>query len=241
MELQIQFNIASLSISPGLTVQAAPQSTATPRRPSDPLPHAPLPHPPPPRQQPVKAELVTTELDDEPQSTPRQQQQSNGLQQAPPPYHIAAARSKQASTFSALHTNTNGNSYNNSNNAANGTVQNNGKGSGNNVNNTNKKANGGQQVRSCNCSSKINVRDNLSRWRKTRSTITRTKRACDKEKLPVRALVSPWNGRPASSAMAPLTASQSRRLQRPPQVFKRSCGRLTAWGDFPSMGLFLVY
>ena len=157
MELQIQFNIASLSISPGLTVQAAPQSTATPRRPSDPLPHAPLPNPPPPRQQPVKAELVTTELDDEPQSTPRQQQQSNGLQQAPPPYHIAAARSKQASTFSALHTNTNGNSYNNSNNAANGTVQNNGKGSGNNVNNTNKKANGGQQVRSCNCSSKINV------------------------------------------------------------------------------------
>ena len=128
-------------------MQAAPQSVATPRRPSDPLPHAPLP-----RQQPVKAELVTTELDDEPQNNPR-----NGLQQAPPPYHIAAARSKQASTFSALHTNTNGNSYNNSNNAANGTVQNNGKGSGNNVNNTNKKANGGQQVRSCNCSSKINV------------------------------------------------------------------------------------
>ena len=137
MELEIQFNIAPLSISPGLTVQAAPQSTATPRRPSDPLPHAPLP-----RQQPVKAELVTTELDDEPQNNPR-----NGLQQAPPPYHIAAARSKQASTFSALHTNTNGNSYNNSNNA-NGNLKNNGKGSGNVHVNNNKKVNGGQQVRS---------------------------------------------------------------------------------------------
>ena len=153
MELEIQFNIAPLSNSPGLTVQAAPQSIATPRRPSDPLPHAPLPHPPLPRQQPVKAELVTTELDDEPQNNPRQQ--SNGLQQAPPPYHIAAARSKQASTFSALHTNTNGNSYNNSNNTvANGNLKNNGKGSGNvHVNNTNKKANGGQQVRSYNFSS----------------------------------------------------------------------------------------
>ena len=123
-------------------MQAAPQSTATPRRPSDPLPHAPLPHAPLPRQQPVKAELVTTELDDEPQNNPR-----NGLQQAPPPYHIAAARSKQASTFSALHTNTNGNSYNNSNNA-NGNLKNNGKGSGNVHVNNNKKVNGGQQVRS---------------------------------------------------------------------------------------------
>ena len=152
----IQFHIASNPISPGLTVQAAPQSIATPRRPSDPLPHAPLPHAPPPRQQPVKAELVTTELDDEPQNNPRlqQQQQSNGLQQAPPPYHIAAARSKQASTFSALHTSTNGNSHNNSNNVADGNSHNNANGSANHANNINKKANGGSQVRCLNFISK---------------------------------------------------------------------------------------
>lgn len=79
----------------------------------------------------------------------------------------------------------------------------------------------------------------VNRWKRTMSTITRTRRACDRENPQVQAPVSPWRGRRASSATAPLTASQSRRLQRPPQVFKRSCGRLTAWGDFPSMGLFL--
>ena len=122
-------------------MQAAPQATATPRRPSDPLPHAPLP-----RQQPVKAELVTTELDDEPLNNPRLHQSNSVQQQAPPPYHIAAARSKQASTFSAMHTNVNGNSHNNANEAT-GNLHNNVNGRVNHANSSNKKANVGQQVR----------------------------------------------------------------------------------------------
>ena len=82
--------------------------------------------------------------------------------------------------------------------------------------------------------------DNPSRWKTTRSTITRTKTACDREKSPVQALVSPWNGRPASSATAPLTAFRSRRPQLRPRVFKQLCEHPTASGDFPSMGRFPV-
>ena len=126
-------------------MHAAPQTTGTPRRPSDPLPHAPHVGGQAPahvastprqqqQQQPVKAELVTTELDDEP---PRQQQQ------APPPYHIAAARSKQASTFSALHSTSTGNSHTSGNVNSNPNSH---------VNSPHRKTNGGHQVRNNNIS-----------------------------------------------------------------------------------------
>lgn len=58
------------------------------RNPSDPLPQAP---PQSSNSKPVKAELVTNELD------------TAGSKQRPPPYHIAAAMSKHASDFGAIH------------------------------------------------------------------------------------------------------------------------------------------
>ena len=72
------------------------------------------------------------------------------------------------------------------------------------------------------------------------STITRTRRACDRENPQVPAPVSPWRGRRASSATAPLTASPSRRPQLRPRVFKQLCEHPTASVDFPSMGRFPV-
>ena len=47
--------------------------------------------------EPVKAEVCTRELDEEPSG-------GSARTQVPPPYHIAAARSKQAGSFTALHT-----------------------------------------------------------------------------------------------------------------------------------------
>ena len=89
----------------GLTVQAAPVQAGAGRRPSDPLPHAPAT---PRHQPPVKAELVTTELDDEPTGIRHQVTNVLTLQdlkqnaQVPPPYHIAAARSKQLGNFNPM-------------------------------------------------------------------------------------------------------------------------------------------